>query len=94
MISKAFSQSLSVQKLGKLISKSFDSSNKNIIHIKDLLGSSLSFTIASVFEQAERPFVVILNDKEEAAYYLNDLEQLIDKDRVLFILVAIVVHTK
>ena len=84
MISKAFSQSLSIQKLGKLISKPFDSSNKNIIHIKDLLGSSLSFTIASVFEQTERPFVVILNDKEEAAYYLNDLEQLIDKDRVLF----------
>ena len=83
-ISKAFSQSLQLQKLGKLISQPFDSSNKNIIHIKDLIGSSLSFAIANTFETANKPFVVILNDKEEAAYYLNDLEQLIDKDRVLF----------
>ena len=32
----------------------------------------------------ELPFLLILNDKEEAAYYLNDLEQLIGEKDVLF----------
>ncbi|GGK31313.1 transcription-repair-coupling factor [Yeosuana aromativorans] len=50
-------------------------------HLKGLVGSSLSFVISSVFEQAEKPFLLIFNDKEEAAFYLNDLEQLCgDKD--------------
>ena len=45
-------------------------------HLKGLVGSSLSFVISSVFKQAEKPFLLIFNDKEEAAFYLNDLEQL------------------
>jgi len=32
----------------------------------------------------EKPFLLILNDKEEAAYYLNDLEQMIGEEDVLF----------
>src|SRR5690606_18262625 len=31
-----------------------------------------------------QPFLLIVNDKEEAAYYLNDLENLISKEDVLF----------
>lgn len=51
------------------------------IHLKGLVGSSLSFVISNVFKQAEKPFLIIFNDKEEAAFYLNDLEQLCgDKD--------------
>nr|WP_262899828.1 transcription-repair coupling factor [Robertkochia marina] len=54
------------------------------VHLKGLVGSSLSFLISSTFKEAEKPFLLILNDKEEAAYYLNDLEQLIGEERVLF----------
>ncbi len=54
------------------------------LHLKGLVGSSLSFVIANVFKQAEKPFLLVFNDKEEAAYYLNDLEQLIDSKDVLF----------
>ncbi|WP_420603133.1 transcription-repair coupling factor [Flagellimonas sp.] len=54
------------------------------INVKGLTGSSLSFTISSLFKSAELPFLVLLNDKEEAAYYLNDLEQLIGEKEVLF----------
>ena len=54
------------------------------IHLKGLVGSSLSFTISETFREADTPFLLILNDKEEAAYYLNDLEQLLGDDRVLF----------
>ncbi|PWA06562.1 transcription-repair coupling factor [Flavobacterium psychrotolerans] len=54
------------------------------IHLNGLIGSSLSFVIQSLFTKTEKPFLVLLNDKEEAAYYLNDLEQLIGEQDVLF----------
>ena len=53
-------------------------------NIKGLTGSALSFVIAEIFHKSESPFLFILNDKEEAAYYLNDLEQLIGDKDVLF----------
>ena len=56
----------------------------NRIPLKGLTGSSLSFVIADVFKTNDFPFLVLLNDKEEAAYYLNDLEQLIGENDVLF----------
>lgn len=54
------------------------------IALKGLIGSSLSFTIAQTFTAAHVPFLILLNDKEEAAYYLNDLEQLVGENHVLF----------
>lgn len=56
----------------------------NHFQISNLVGSSLSFVISETFKQAEKPFVIILNDKEEAAYYLNDLELLLGDKNVLF----------
>ena len=58
--------------------------NHRNIQAKGLIGSSLSYTISTVYEQIERPILLILNDKEEAAYYLNDLEQLRKEVNVLF----------
>ncbi len=54
------------------------------IQIKGLLGSSLSFVVKAVFEKTELPFLLLFQDKEEAAYYLNDLEQMIGENDVLF----------
>ncbi len=34
--------------------------------------------------QIEKPLLLILNDKEQAAYYLNDLEQLLGEQNLLF----------
>jgi transcription-repair coupling factor (superfamily II helicase) len=48
------------------------------------LASSLSFVIKTLFVKSENPFLVILDDKEQAAYYLNDLEQLVGDKDVLF----------
>ena len=53
-------------------------------HISGLIGSSISFVVRSIFKKSELPFLFILNDKEEAAYYLNDLEQMIGDQDVLF----------
>ena len=57
---------------------------ENKIQLKGLIGSSLSFVVASLFEKSELPYLLILQDKEEAAYYLNDLEQLVGEEDVLF----------
>ena len=58
------------------------------IAVSGLIGSSLSMVLAEAFrpesEGAELPFLLILNDKEEAAYHLNDLENLLGDQHVLF----------
>jgi transcription-repair coupling factor (superfamily II helicase) len=59
-------------------------SNPIKMHLDGLLGSAVSFIIRALFKKAERPFLIVLNDKEEAAYYLNDLEQMIGVQDVLF----------
>jgi transcription-repair coupling factor (superfamily II helicase) len=40
--------------------------------------------ISETFKKINRPYLLIFNDKEEAAYYLNDLEQLLGHKNVLF----------
>lgn len=52
--------------------------------LTNLVGSSLSFVISETFKKANKPYLLIMNDKEEAAYYLNDLEQLLGEKNVLF----------
>ncbi|MEM1336960.1 MAG: transcription-repair coupling factor [Bacteroidota bacterium] len=78
-ISSLFAQSPQVGKLRKAIAQ-----NQGNLYLQGLVGSSLSFVLSEVFKSAERPFLLLLNDKEEAAYLLNDLEQLLGDKDVLF----------
>jgi len=52
--------------------------------LKGLYGSSLSFVVKALFDKSEAPFLLVLDDKESAAYHLNDLEFLLNKEDVLF----------
>ncbi len=86
-----FSQSPQLQKLQDAISKNEASLQKTASEsepdpyfLKGLTGSSLSFVLAASFKQSDAPFLLIFDDKEEAAYFLNDLEQLIGEKDVLF----------
>jgi len=54
------------------------------VNVKGLVGSSLSFAIESWFKKLDKSFLIIANEKEEAAYILNDLEELINEEDVLF----------
>lgn len=55
------------------------------IHWKGLIGSSKSIAVASVCEQVPGNHLFILEDKETAAYFLNDLEQLYPENKhILF----------
>ena len=79
LVSSLFSQSSNTRKLRDAIAQS---ERKTVI--SGLIGSSFSIVIAEVFKTVDKPFLIILNDKEEAAYHLNDLENLIGDKNVLF----------
>ncbi len=78
-ISQTYLQTLQTQNLENIIGQ-----NGTRTHLKGLLGSSFSFVISSAFKTSKKPFLLVLNDKEEAAHYLNDLEQLLSSKDVLF----------
>jgi transcription-repair coupling factor (superfamily II helicase) len=82
-IPELFSTAPNVQELQSAISKSEQSTPLHA-QLKGLVGSSLSFVLAEAFKKADAPFLLIFNDKEEAAYYLNDLELIIGEKDVLF----------
>lgn len=54
------------------------------IHLKGLAGSLHTLIGSAVFEQTDRTHLFILNDKEEAAYFLNDIEQILGEKNTLF----------
>ncbi|TWO33885.1 transcription-repair coupling factor [Seonamhaeicola sediminis] len=78
-LSQSYIQALQTQNLMSAITQT-----QGKIHLKGLVGSAFSYVISSVFKASEKPFLLIFNDKEEAAHYLNDLEQLINDKDVLF----------
>ena len=53
--------------------------------VNGTVGSQRAFVMAAQFLETEQPLFAIANDKEEAAYLLNDLESLLPGRRVLFL---------
>ncbi|WP_437439764.1 transcription-repair coupling factor [Flavivirga aquimarina] len=87
MLEQTYTQTLQTQNLQATIAQSqpFNTDkSKPHIHLKGLVGSSFSFVVSSIFKQADKPFLIVFNDKEEAAFYLNDLEQVCGNKDVLF----------
>ncbi|WP_298950850.1 transcription-repair coupling factor [uncultured Nonlabens sp.] len=74
-----FSKAEQTQSLKEIVAQSQGSTT-----ISGLLGSSISILLKTAFQEADKPFLLICNDKEEAAFYLNDLEKMIGEDKVLF----------
>ena len=74
-----YQESVKVKQVLKQIQK-----DKNQIQITNLVGSSMSLVISETFKKDDKSYLLIFNDKEEAAYHLNDLEQLLTQKRVLF----------
>jgi len=58
--------------------------SKDLIHIKGLIGSGKSFRMAAAYKKTKRNFFIILDNAEQAAYYLNDFENILSKDEILF----------
>ena len=48
------------------------------------MGSGLTLRLATAFSQHQKTTVLVCEDREQAAYHLNDLEALLGDQRVLF----------
>lgn len=79
LVQSVFKESSSLRKLGEAISK-----NQARTTLSGLHGSAFSIVVAQLFKEKDLPFLCVFNDKEEAAYHLNDLEQLVGEQDVLF----------
>lgn len=78
-ITQTYAQALQLQNL-----QNTSVQNPEKVHLKGLVGSALSIVISEAFKTAGTPYLLVFDDKEEAAYYLNDLEQLVNDKDVLF----------
>jgi len=57
---------------------------KKILRLKGIAGSFDALLFASIVSSKEGPHLVILHDKEEAAYFHNDLSNFLDEEHILF----------
>lgn len=53
-------------------------------HLKGLAGSQFAFVLAGLYQNLQRNTLVVLNDKEDALYFLNDLQALMPRKDMLF----------
>ena len=60
------------------------SASKSSVLIRGLTGSQDAILVASCFSITPRDYIIILQDKEEAAYFQNDLQGVLGKDILLF----------
>jgi len=72
------------QKNFKLVLEKLNTPPGEKIHLKGLIGSSKTILIANLFAKANKNFTILLNDKEEAAYFYDDLNNLGLSDSTLF----------
>jgi transcription-repair coupling factor (superfamily II helicase) len=58
---------------------------KGCIHLRGCVGSGISFRLAAAFHTTQRFLLLVLEDAEQAAYILNDLERLLSPEEVLYL---------
>lgn len=66
------------------VSETFDLIGRSgHIQLQGLIGSSVALTVACVFDRSgKQQHVIVMPDKEQAAYFYNDLESLFDEESV------------
>ena len=67
----------------KELQNSIDSEIKNI-NFKGNTGSSLSTYVSAILNLTKRNHIFVFRDKEEALYFSNDLENILDKEILFF----------
>lgn len=69
--------------LVQTVAEGIRASAKSFIHLKNLHGSLDAILFAAVYKSSRANHLIILHDKEEAAYFLNDLQNLIEAKEIL-----------
>ena len=52
--------------------------------LRGLVGSGMSFRLAAAFQKSQQFLLLVLDDAEEAAYFVNDFERLVSPEEVLY----------
>ena len=68
----------------KTVAAGIHAPNNSNIRIKGLSGSFDALVVASAFKLHPQDYVVVLQEKEEAAYFQNDLQNLLAREIFLF----------
>jgi transcription-repair coupling factor (superfamily II helicase) len=66
------------------IVKSLNTKRNNKIQLKGLVGSADAVVAISTYFLQHKPLLFILPNREEASYFLSDLESILDKEILLF----------
>jgi transcription-repair coupling factor (superfamily II helicase) len=66
------------------IISALNGSSINRIFLDGLIGSSDAIVLSSLFTELPHPAIFVLGDKEEAAYFQNDLENILGTHKALF----------
>jgi len=64
--------------------QSWISGTQNKLILTGLMGSATSFVLAEIIKKTAHSVLIILEEKEEAAYIFNDLEELLKEHKLLF----------
>jgi transcription-repair coupling factor (superfamily II helicase) len=70
--------------LVKTVAAATKASDRSAIRIKNLSGSLDAVLLASIFKLNAQDFVVVLQDREEASYFQNDLQNLLEHEVLIF----------
>lgn len=85
LITTIFSTHLQSHLVGTFLEQPSKNQRKTpFVFLNGLPGSALSFAVSALFQKKKAPFLLLLEDKETAAYILNDLEQFVGEEQVLF----------
>ena len=68
----------------KTVAAGIKASSPSNIRLKGLSGSLDAVVVAASFKLHPRDYVVILQDREEALYFMNDLQSLLEREVFLF----------
>ncbi len=68
----------------KTVAAGIEASNKQNIILKGLSGSLDAVVLSALFAAHPRDYIVVLHDKEEAAYFQNDLQNLLSREVLIF----------
>jgi transcription-repair coupling factor (superfamily II helicase) len=67
-----------------VLAKTLNKGEKKRVHLKGLVGSSDSIIAIATYFLLHRHMVFVLPEREEAAYFLSDLENLLEKEVLFF----------
>lgn len=68
----------------KAFAEAVGSIDKGRFQIRGMVGSQASLMLAAMVQNTHQSTVIVLNDKEDALYFLNDLQALMPKKDILF----------